>query len=72
MDGPVPERRLSKSRYLHGLQCLKQLWWRVHEPDAYELVPSLETSRTIRRGASSRRAGAAPLSRRHPDRRVAP
>src|SRR5262245_57062895 len=43
MDGTLPERRLSKSRYLHGLQCLKQLWWRVHEPDAYELVPSLET-----------------------------
>jgi hypothetical protein len=43
MDGPNPERRLSKSRYLHGLQCLRQLWWRVHEPDAYELVPDLET-----------------------------
>ena len=32
-------RRLSKSRYLAGLQCHKQLWWRVHEPDAPELVP---------------------------------
>ena len=30
---------LSKSRYLNGLQCHKQLWWRVHEPDAPELVP---------------------------------
>src|SRR5256714_2464002 len=29
--------RLSKSRYLSGLQCHKQLWWRVHEPDAPEL-----------------------------------
>ena len=28
---------LSKSRYLNGLQCHKQLWWRVHEPDAPEL-----------------------------------
>jgi len=32
-------RRLSKSRYLAGLQCHKQLWWRVHEPEAPELVP---------------------------------
>ena len=32
--------RLSKSRFLAGLQCHKQLWWRVHEPDAPELVPS--------------------------------
>ena len=32
---PVP---LSKSRYLNGLQCHKQLWWRVHEPDAPELA----------------------------------
>ncbi len=32
--------RLSKSRYLQGLQCHKQLWWRVHEPDAPELAPT--------------------------------
>src|SRR5437763_5104603 len=32
--------RLSKSRYLSGLQCHKQLWWRVHEPEAPELVPT--------------------------------
>src|SRR5947199_8942080 len=31
--------RLSKSRFLAGLQCHKQLWWRVHEPDAPEPVP---------------------------------
>lgn len=31
--------RLSKSRFTSGLQCHKQLWWRVHEPDAPELVP---------------------------------
>ena len=30
---------LSKSRYTSGLQCHKQLWWRVHEPAAPELVP---------------------------------
>lgn len=32
--------RISKSRFVAGLQCHKQLWWRVHEPDAPELVPS--------------------------------
>jgi len=36
---PSDPLRLSKSRYLNGLQCHKQLWWRVHEPDAAELVP---------------------------------
>ena len=30
--------RLSKSRYCSGLQCLRQLWWRSHEPAAPELV----------------------------------
>src|SRR6267143_1316368 len=30
---------LSKSRFVAGVQCHKQLWWRVHEPDAPELVP---------------------------------
>src|SRR5438477_2580225 len=34
-----PSLRLSKSRFLAGLQCHKQLWWRVHEPDPPELVP---------------------------------
>src|ERR1051326_4812667 len=37
---PSPPPRLSKSRYLSGLQCHKQLWWRVHDPDAPELSPS--------------------------------
>ena len=35
---PSKPLRLSKSRYLSGLQCHKQLWWRVHEPEAPELV----------------------------------
>ncbi|PYO74981.1 MAG: hypothetical protein DMD67_12670, partial [Gemmatimonadetes bacterium] len=35
---PSKPVRLSKSRYLSGLQCHKQLWWRVHEPDAPELA----------------------------------
>lgn len=35
---------LSKSRFCYGLQCLRQLWWRVHEPDSPELVapPALQ------------------------------
>ena len=37
---PSEPSRLSKSRYLSGLQCHKQLWWRVHEPDAPELCPT--------------------------------
>jgi hypothetical protein len=37
---PAPQPlRLSKSRFTAGLQCHKQLWWRVHEPEAPELVP---------------------------------
>jgi len=35
----APRPRLSKSRFTSGLQCHKQLWWRVHEPEAPELVP---------------------------------
>jgi len=31
--------RLSKSRYVAGLQCPKMLWWQVHQPDAPELTP---------------------------------
>lgn len=31
--------RLSKSRFTSGLQCHKQLWWRVHEPASAELIP---------------------------------
>ena len=30
--------RLSKSRFTAGLQCHRQLWWRVHDPGAQELV----------------------------------
>jgi uncharacterized protein DUF2779 len=37
---PSKSPRLSKSRYLAGLQCHKQLWWRVHDPDAPELAPT--------------------------------
>ena len=30
---------LSKLLFVSGHQCLKQLWWKVHEPDAIELQP---------------------------------
>jgi len=30
---------LSKSRFTDGLQCHRQLWWKVHEPRAPELTP---------------------------------
>ncbi len=42
--------RLSKSRFTAGLQCLKQLWWRVHEPRAPELVPAFLLQATFDRG----------------------
>ena len=48
--------RLSKSRFTAGLQCLKQLWWRVHEPDARELVPDFLLQSVFERG---HRVGAA-------------
>jgi hypothetical protein len=41
---------LSKSRYTAGLQCHKQLWWRVHEPEAPELVPDAGTQRLFDTG----------------------
>ena len=33
-----PPVGLSKTRAMAGLQCHKQLWWRVYEPEAAELV----------------------------------
>ena len=30
------QQRLSKSRFVAGVQCPKLLWWIVHEPDAVE------------------------------------
>src|SRR5574341_1115859 len=41
---------LSKSRFCYGLQCLKQLWWRVHEPDAPELTPDAALQAIFDRG----------------------
>jgi len=42
--------RLSKSRFVCGLQCHRQLWWRVHEPDAPELQPAPELQAVFDRG----------------------
>jgi len=46
-----PAHRLSKSRFLAGLQCHKQLWWRAHEPDAPELVPEAGLRNLLNQGA---------------------
>ncbi len=45
------EPRLSKSRFLHGLQCHKQLWWRVHDAQAPELVPAPALQNRLDQGA---------------------
>ena len=41
---------LSKSRYLCGLQCHKQLWWRTHDSGAEELVPDTALRAVFARG----------------------
>ncbi len=41
---------LSKSRFCYGLQCVKQLWWRVHEPEAPELVADASLQAIFDRG----------------------
>ena len=41
MPDPAHPRQISKSRFTAGLQCPKLLWWKVHEPEAPELVPDL-------------------------------
>jgi predicted RecB family nuclease len=43
-------RSLSKSRFCYGLQCLRQLWWRVHEPDAPQLVAPASLQAVFARG----------------------
>src|SRR2546426_10276463 len=59
--------RLSKSRFLAGLQCHKQLWWRVHEPDASELIPRPALRNLLNqgteggRGARGRGPGGGPI-----------
>jgi len=48
---PSAPLRLSKSRFVAGVQCHKQLWWRVHEPDAPELVPDPPLQNRFDQGA---------------------
>src|ERR1035441_9597450 len=43
-------QRLSKSRYISGLQCQKMLWWNVHEPDAPELASDEGLQAILTRG----------------------
>ncbi len=43
--------RLSKSRFVAGVQCYKLLWWRVHEPDAPELQPDIVLQDRFDQGA---------------------
>jgi predicted RecB family nuclease len=42
--------RLSKSRFLAGLQCHKRLWWESHEPYAEELRPEPEARLRMEEG----------------------
>ena len=37
----MKSRKISKSRYVRGLQCLKLLWLSVNEPESEELKPDL-------------------------------
>jgi hypothetical protein len=43
-------RNLSKSRFCTGLQCLRRLWWEVHEPAAPELTPDEDLQAVFDRG----------------------
>lgn len=45
-----PLRNISKSRFCAGLQCLRRLWWEVHEPDAPELRPDPRQQAIFDRG----------------------
>ena len=42
--------RLSKSKYMAGMQCPKLLWWQVHEPEAPELESEPEVQFILDRG----------------------
>jgi predicted RecB family nuclease len=46
---PAP-RLISKSRFCVGLQCLRRLWWQVHEPDAPELEAGARQQAIFDRG----------------------
>lgn len=46
----APPRNISKSRFCVGLQCLRRLWWEIHEPDAPELRPDDRLQAVFDRG----------------------
>jgi hypothetical protein len=46
----VIQPRLSKSRFCYGLQCVRQLWWRVREPDSPELASPPDLQALFDRG----------------------
>ena len=50
---------LSKSRILTGSQCHRRLWWKVHEPEAEELIPSPSQQAVFENG---HRVGAAAIA----------
>ncbi|MCC7112644.1 MAG: DUF2779 domain-containing protein, partial [Deltaproteobacteria bacterium] len=50
MTRPRAAPRLSKSRFMLGLQCHRRLWWTVHEPDAAELEPDSSTEVVFAQG----------------------
>ncbi len=43
-------RNISKSRFCSGLQCLRRLWWEIHDPDAPELAPGAALQAVFDRG----------------------
>jgi predicted RecB family nuclease len=43
-------RNISKSRFCVGLQCLRRLWWEIHEPQAPELRPDNRLQAVFDRG----------------------
>jgi predicted RecB family nuclease len=50
-DAVTTAIRLSKSRFVSGLQCHKQLWWKVHEPRAPELEVEPALKHRLEQGA---------------------
>jgi predicted RecB family nuclease len=62
---------LTKNDFLAGVQCHKQLWWRVHDPFAMELVPDecaralIKTGREVGISAREHVPGGQLISFRH-------
>jgi hypothetical protein len=48
--GLMDSVRLSKSRFVKGLQCKKYLWWSVHDKNASEIIPDLLTEYRFKTG----------------------